>query len=514
MIRKGSMMRRWWFASLCLGIGCSIGCRKENPPAPSAVTSATTITSASASTSAMAISPKDTTPKELALLVVQWLRAGENAKVSAILDPAMAKALPNDAAVGALWGTLEGKTGKLKKIIETTEKTKDAYQVVLVTCDFEASPMDLRLVFDKEHHLAGVSLQPTQNPNAFGPRPQHPKPPFPYEARDVTFDNEKDKSHFAGTLTFPKGAGPFPAVLLVTGSGSQDRDETIFGHKPFLVIADALTKKGIAVLRVDDPGTGGSTGDVKNADLEVHARDVEAGLAFLGAQKEIDPKRIGIVGHSEGAILAAMVAARSKSASFVVSLAGTGLSGAKINPMQIEAILRADGKIKEEGIQAIVYAQERLMKLIAEGADDKALEDATKQAFATAIKYAPTEEDGKAAQKGIGAGFEMLKSAWFRSFVKLDPAAHWSKVKVPVLAMIGDKDTQVPADPNLAAIKDALAKAANKDVTAEKLAGLNHLFQPATSGLVEEYGKIETTFDPQALETMTSWVAKHTNATP
>src|SRR5206468_1127730 len=147
--------------------------------------------------------------------------------------------------------------------------------------------------------IGGFTVVPTTNPNAFGPRPQTPKPPFDYATREVGYENDADKMHFAGTLSLPKGPGPFPVVLMITGSGTQDRDETIFGHKPFAVIADRLTRAGIAVLRVDDPGAGGSTGDVKNATLETHARDAEAGIAFLTTQKEIDPKRIGLIGHSE-----------------------------------------------------------------------------------------------------------------------------------------------------------------------------------------------------------------------
>ncbi len=444
--------------------------------------------------------------KELGASVVAWFAAGESAKLRAILSADMAKALPDDAALAKMWAATEAKAGKFKRFIEANESEKDGYHVVLATCEFESEPMDLRLVFDKERKLAGFFTIPTQNPAAFGPRPQTPKPPFDYATRDAVYDNDADKSHLAGTLTLPKGDGPFPAVLLITGSGTQDRDETLFGHKPFLVIADALTKAGFAVLRVDDPGAGGSTGDLQNATIESHARDAEAGIAFLKAQKEVDPKRIGLIGHSEGGIIAAVVGARSKDVAFLVSLAGTGLSGAEINPAQIEAILRAQGKMKPEGVKAVVDAQRKLMKLLAKDADDKALDAALKEAGEAASKYASSDEERAAVQKEIGAASATLKMPWFKSFVKLDPAVHWAKVKVPVLALNGDKDTQVPADANLAAIKSALGRAGNKDAEMRKLAGLNHLFQPAETGLVDEYAKIETTFDAKALEAMTAWL--------
>ena len=445
--------------------------------------------------------------KELATQVVGWLQAGEDGKVRALFDDAMSKALPTDAAVATMWSGIEAKVGKLEQVLESNETSFKGMTFVLVTCRFASGPMDLKLVFDPARKIAGFFIVATQNANAYGPRPQTPKPPFDYEARDVGYDDKTNKMHFAGTLTLPKGAGPFPAVLLITGSGTQDRDETILGHKPFLVIADALAKKGIAALRVDDPGAGGSTGDVKNATVESHARDALVGIAFLKTQPGIDPKRLAILGHSEGGIIAAIVASQSEDVRAVVSLAGTGLPGAEINPLQIEAILRADGKMTEEGIKAVVDSQRKIMKLLAKDADDAQLEAAVKDAFDTAARYATSATDKKATQQDLAASLETLKTPWFKSFVKLDPATYWSKVTVPVLALVGDKDTQVPADPNLVAIKRALVK--NKNVDADKLAGLNHLFQPAKTGLLEEYATIEITFDDRGLAQVTDWIAQH-----
>ncbi len=244
---------------------------------------------------------------------------------------------------------------------------------------------------------------------------------------------------------------------------------------------------------------------LSNATIDSHARDAEAGIAFLKTQKEVDARRIG---HSEGGILAAIVASRSKDVAFVVSLAGTGLPGAEINPLQVEATLRADGKVSDDGITAIVASQRKLMKLIAASARDTELEAALRDALETAQKYAPTDEAKATAQKELGATLSTLKLPWFKSFVTTEPAVFWSKVTVPVLALNGDKDTQVPSKANLPAIKVSLDKAHNKDVDCEELAGLNHLFQPAKTGLLAEYAQIETTFDEKALDIMTTWLKK------
>ncbi|HLK19196.1 MAG TPA: alpha/beta fold hydrolase, partial [Bryobacteraceae bacterium] len=172
-------------------------------------------------------------------------------------------------------------------------------------------------------------------------RPQNPKPPFPYEAQDVTIETKAGK--LAGTLTLPRGKGPFPAAVMITGSGAQDRDETLLGHKPFLVIADYLTRRGIAVLRLDDRGVGGSIGSSAQQTLDEMADDVIADVEYLKGRKEIDPKRIGVIGHSEGGIVGPAAAVRSSDISFVVMLAGTGVPGTAVLKQQGEAIIRASG---------------------------------------------------------------------------------------------------------------------------------------------------------------------------
>src|SRR5712691_5734789 len=194
-------------------------------------------------------------------------------------------------------------------------------------------------------------------------RPQEPKKPYPYREEEVAYDNKQGHSHLVGTLTLPRSGGPFPAALLITGSGQQDRDEALMGHRPFLVLADYLTRRGIAVLRVDDRGVGGSTGEVARATTEDFAGDVLAGVAYLKTRKEIDPKRIGLIGHSEGGVIAPLCAARSRDVAFMVMLAGTGLPGEEILYRQGELILKAMGASPAVVTQQRM-AQERLFAVL------------------------------------------------------------------------------------------------------------------------------------------------------
>ena len=485
------------------------GPTSQEPKQPDPETRTVPIASTTAGTASTA-EPPERPVAQLAGEIVAALSKGKYGDVRKHFDDAMNKAMASDDAVGGMWTSIERKIGHYKRTITSSEIENGGFRIALVTCEFESATMDVKLVFDKARHLAGINLLATHHPDAFGPRPQTPKPPFAYASREVEYDAPTVKdAKMAGTLTIPQGSGPFPAVLLITGSGTQDRDSTIFGHKPFLVIADRLTRNGIAVLRVDDRGEGGSTGDASKDTVESHATDVEAGIAFLKTQNDIDPKRIGLIGHSEGGIIAAVVASRTKDVAFVVSLAGTGLPGSEINALQVEAILKSNGKTPDETIKAIVAAQRKLMNALVKN-DDKAIKRALDEAVAAATKSLPEAERGRVA-KSVESELGQIKSPWFRSFAALDPRVYWNKVTVPVLAMNGDRDTQVLVDVNFRAIKAALDKANNKDVVLAKFAGLNHLFQPAETGLLDEYAKIETTFDSKALDQMTEWLKKRAN---
>ena len=340
-------------------------------------------------------------------------------------------------------------------------------------------------------------------------RPQEPQKPFPYNDEEVSYENKKAGNKLAGTLTTPRdNKGPFPAVILITGSGAQDRNEEIFGHKPFLVLADHLTRQGVAVLRVDDRGVGGSTGTGATATTEDFADDVLAGVEYLKSRKEIDPKHIGLIGHSEGGIIAPMLATRSGDIAFIVLMAGTGLPGEEIIHLQAELIAKAAGSGEKE-IAESRKMQERIFAVIKSEKDPKEAEKKL-NALRDEITAGMPEDMKKAgADKALDAQFKSVNSPWFRYFTTYDPRPALTKVKCPVLAINGERDLQVPYKENLGAIEAALKAGGNKDFTIIKLPELNHLFQKAQTGSPSEYGKIEETISPLALQTISDWIKKH-----
>ena len=326
-------------------------------------------------------------------------------------------------------------------------------------------------------------------------RPQTPIRPYPYREVEASYDNpERPGVHLAGTLTVPNGAGPFPAVVLITGSGSQDRDETIFEHKPFLVLADNLTRRGIAVLRVDDRGMGGSTGAGPGDTTADFATDVAAGVAWLKTRPEVDPKRIGLIGHSEGGEIAPMVAVADRSVAFLVLWAGQGVRGAEVISEQVRALARAAGAPPDAAERA-GQMQAALLAAIIAAPDAAAARAAAIKASVDAGQPPPPE-----------TALIQLTSPWYRHFVAYDPAPTLAAVKVPVLALVGGKDTQVTAAQNIPALRAALA--GNPRAQVLELPGLNHLLQTATTGGGDEYGPIEETIAPSALKVIGDWVVQ------
>ena len=320
--------------------------------------------------------------------------------------------------------------------------------------------------------------------------------------------------HLAGTLTKPKGAGRFAAVLLITGSGPQDRNEELMGHKPFLVLADDLTKRGIAVLRVDDRGVGGSNGNRDAATSEDFAADALAGVTYLKSRADIDLRHIGLIGHSEGAMIAAMVAAKSKDVAFIAMLAGPGVKGAELLLLQARLISEVNGV--PEGLRDFNQETQQRMFAIVEQEESSlqamrsrlvALWEQRKQDAAASSTLG---EDEKRMIANGDATFRsqlaMLSSQWMRYFLHYDPAHTLQRVHVPVLAIDGSSDLQVPARQNLPAIEAALKAGGNSRVQIRELPGLNHLLQPAGTGSPAEYGMIELTIDPQALAVIGEWV--------
>ena len=339
-------------------------------------------------------------------------------------------------------------------------------------------------------------------------RPQEPKPPYPYMASDVTFPGGASGMNLAGTLTVPPGDGPFPAAVLIAGSGPNDRDETILRHKLFLVLADSLTRRGVAVLRYDKRGIGKSTGSYALATSRDFADDAQAAFTYLKAQLHVNPGKVGLIGHSEGGIIAPMVAAKSPDVAFLVLLAGTGFPGEQIIAEQAALISHAEGASDADVAKSQVL-EKKLLAVAAHETDPAA----AKTRIASLLNQTLTALT-PAQRKKIGDTHPLLQaqsaalaSPWFHYFLTYDPAPTLKQVHCPVLALDGSLDLQVPPAENLAAISTALKAGGNTDVTTTELPGLNHLFQTATTGSPSEYGTIEETLAPVVLTTVGDWIA-------
>ncbi len=340
-------------------------------------------------------------------------------------------------------------------------------------------------------------------------RPQEPKEPFPYKSEDVKFENKIDSLTLAGTLTLPETGNNFPAVVMITGSGGQNRNEEIFGHKPFLVIADYLTRNGIAVLRFDDRGIAQSSGNYSTATTEDFVKDVLVAVEYLKTRKEIDHSKIGLIGHSEGGMIAPMAAVRSSDIDFIVLMAGTGIPGDSILILQTELIQKLAGMSDME-IQKSLKEQREIYSMILNSKDDVTLEKQLRNKFNSDYSAMTEEEKSKLGDPEVylNTQIKTITSPWFKYFLRFNPVPVLEKVKCPVLAINGQNDLQVPPKQNLTAIESALKKGGNKNYETKMLPGLNHLFQTSSTGAVSEYGTIEETVSPIALETMLNWIKK------
>lgn len=347
-------------------------------------------------------------------------------------------------------------------------------------------------------------------------RPQTPKPPFSYVSEDVEYDNADKSVHYGATFTRPAVAGNFPAVIIVSGSGTQDRDGTLFGHKLYWVLADYLTKKGIAVLRVDDRGAGKSTlgTNLKNVTSLDFSYDVEASLNYLETRNDVNKKRIGLIGHSEGGIIAPMVAARRKDVDFIVLWGAPEIGGARINTEQNVYQLKKNG-IDSTAVNAFASLNSQILSLFASSASQETLDaqiavvfDAWRKAQSQQTLQTLNAKD--VPVKDVCAQYnELYSMSWMRYFITYDPAKDLEKVKCPVLAINGEKDTQVDAKSNLNLIKEILTKNGNKDFEVKTLPGLNHLLQTAATGDLPEYEKIDETMSPAAMDIISSWIKMH-----
>ena len=337
-------------------------------------------------------------------------------------------------------------------------------------------------------------------------RPQEPVKPYPYYEEEVAFENTEAKIELAGTLTLPTKNGKFPVVILISGSGPQDRDESFMGHKPFLVLSDYLTKQGIGVLRFDDRGNGESTGDFGNATTEDFSKDVLSAITYLKTRNDVDIKNIGLIGHSEGGIIAPLVANNSKDVAFMVLLASTGISGTELSVMQSKTLRQFP--VKDE----IAYEKNtrKAIAIVTSNKSDLEIKNELTTHYNAFIK--PILTSLNVPEEKINLFIEsQLKTSlkpWSRYFLQYNPADEIEKLQMPVLSLNGSKDTQVNAKINQEGIRKALIKGGNKDYEIIELENLNHFFQDCETGNMDEYRKIEQTFSPTALKEISNWIFK------
>jgi hypothetical protein len=415
------------------------------------------------------------------------------------------------AVDGKLSGILESvDQGDAKIPIDTIDATPDhlKFSIAAIGGGYDAQWDESKKQWTGTWTQGGtpLPLDLTRGTKAEAPKPKRPQEEaiaasrLPYQDRSVTIDNAPAKVTLAGALTLPQGKGPFPAVVLISGSGPNTRDENVFDHKIFVVLADHLARQGIAVLRYDKRGVGKSTGDYAQATTVDFTSDAEAAATWLRAQPGIDARHVGLIGHSEGGLIAPAVAVNDPKVAFIVLMAGPGLPGDQLLLKQQALIGKASG-IPDAALAQNLAVTARVFA---------AVKGATTEAEAVAAAHAvldPEVAKGTLARDRADASIRQVTSAWMRSFLASDPVPVLQKVRVPVLAINGSLDMQVPPAEDLAAIKAALE--ADKDVTVAELSGLNHLFQEAKTGAPSEYAAIEQTVSPLALKTVGDWIAAH-----
>lgn len=455
-------------------------------------------------------------------------------KVILIIITILASSFAMGQEISGQWNGLLKVPGAQLRMVATISKTETGYistldspdqmakGIPVATTTFENSILKLEIpaingsyegILNKDNIIVGKL---TQNGQSFDvnlskesiseqvyARPQEPKKPYPYYTEDVKFVNKTANITLAGTLSLPKKEGNFPAVILITGSSAQNRDEEVLGHKPFLVLSDYLTKKGIAVLRLDDRGVGESTGNFSTSTTADFASDIQAGVDYLKTRNEINKKKLGLIGHSEGGLIAPMVAGNSKDINFIVLLAGPGLRGDKILLLQNELIKRQSGMPEVE-----IQKEKEIFK----GAYDLIIASTVNDGNLKSIisSYLKIQYNDPSKDADVELLTAQVTNTWWYNFIKLDPVPFLEKVKCPVLALNGSKDLQVPAEVNLEAIKKTLAESGNKKVITKVLPNLNHLFQECQTGLPTEYKTIEQTFSPIALEEISNWLLVQT----
>jgi fermentation-respiration switch protein FrsA (DUF1100 family) len=454
---------------------------------------------------------------------------------------------PQPSMTGLWLGSLSVGNGmSLRLVFHFTPGTQGAWSATMTSLDQTPTPIpasqvtrhgaDLLVTFPQIHgrlngtfttdgkHLIGhwtqgmavLPLTLTRTNKVPTTRPaDEPLPPFPYQSRDVTFANRAAPGvTLAGTLTLPPGPGPFPSAVLISGSGPQTRDEDIFGHRLFFVLADYLTRRGIAVLRYDKRGLGQSTGNYAEATTADFASDARAAVAYLKTVSAVDPKQIGLIGHSEGGLIAPRVAAPTSGIAFVVLMAAPGLTGEQILLQQAALIGRSEGA-SEAVIASNTELQKQMFATVLVTPDPQ---QAQKRLHTILSRYATHLPAADKAALGGTQSFAdrtaaSVSSPWFRSFLVSDPITALRQMRCPVLALNGSHDLQVPPLEDLDAIRAALQAGGNQDYTVQELPGLNHLFQNCRTGALSEYATSPETISPLALRVISDWITKHVSAT-
>ncbi len=460
-------------------------------------------------------------------------------KVIALLFLIFSATLFAQDITGPWHGLLTFPGGQLRISVTISKNDAGAYTATMLVPDQSSNPIPAQTVLFEDNIFAftipaaGIDYRGTlennilkgtftQNrqgiPLEFGreevtikkkARPQEPAKPYPYHTEDVTFKNEKAGITLAGTLTLPKKEGNFPTVILITGSGPQNRDEEILDHKPFLVLADHLTRAGIAVLRYDDRGVGKSEGKFAKATTEDFATDTEAALEYLKTRKGVNKNKIGLLGHSEGGIIAPIVASKHPDVAFVVMLAGVAIPGDELMLLQNYLMGKANG-MPEDELTKLGAINRQLYDAIKTETQPNPLRAQLQTIFDQQLK--PIFISKGIPKDQVGQYIDMqvaeMASPWYTNFIRYNPGPALEKVQCPVLALNGDKDLQVAPTANLDAVKRAGQTSGNKKITIKKLPGLNHMFQESATGAPSEYGDIDQTFSPVALKEVTDWMVK------
>ena len=447
---------------------------------------------------------------KMARFIVREINTKQADSLYLQLDKAFKGQMPKEQFV-QIFNRLTDQIGLLDSITYL-EQYKEA---AVYNTSSPSGKWQLLLALSNKDSITGLFIRPAQEHSSTN-RPQTPKPPYTYNSDDIEFDNADRSIHFGGTFTYPKTGSNFITALMITGSGQQDRDETLFGHKPFAVIADYLTKNGYAVLRIDDRGVGKTTGagTLDTATSADFAKDIEAAVTYLRTRKDVS--KIGLIGHSEGGFIAPMVAAKDSKIAFIISLAGTGMQGDKIYIYQNTDYLK-----KVPGVSTFAFNEWKSLMhdnpnyvIIHRAYDTKKMYDGLVEIYKEWKIKAPDSIKTQLVltDEKYSALIQRTTLPWMRYFISTNPARFWKQVKCPVLALNGEKDIQVYARENTEDMQKSLFAGGNKKITLKIFPGLNHLFQKCNScSSIAEYGELEETFSPDVLTVMLEWLNKNFN---